>query len=247
MQQSADSAGTHEQYSPTPPNDGPLTATSPVRQGLRRAAATAVPVAIPLAMRAVFRGTTRRLGPRRGYQAGMAVYWATCWATAAGIAGPRRLAATFRSAGVPLPEPAALAVSLLAVPPAGALATEFLPHARRVGWAALATSIGVGVTNALAEEALWRGLPVAVFPDRPVRGWLWPATGFTAWHLVPLAAAGTGPRRSAMVLLGASLIGFGSGWVAFKTRSVAAVVGPHALTDSCGVRAARRTWLGRLG
>jgi len=64
-------------------------------------------------------------------------------------------------------------------PGAGAVATEFLPPARRAGPAAIGTALWVGATNALAEEVFWRAPPVTV-PDNPIRGWLWPAAGFTA-------------------------------------------------------------------
>jgi membrane protease YdiL (CAAX protease family) len=103
------------------------------------------------------------------------------------------------------------------------------------------------MTNALAEEVFWRALPVALFPDHPVRGWLWPAVGFTAWHLVPLRSARTDPGRTAVLLFGAGFIGLGYGRVAFKTRSIAATFVPHAMTDASGVRLAKTMWLGVKG
>lgn len=81
---------------------------------------------------------------------------------------------------------------------------------------------------------------MAVFPANPVRGRPWPA----AWHLVPLAAGGAGSRRTTALLGGAALIGVGDGWVAFGTRSVIPVIGPHTVTDASGVRAAQTIWLG---
>ena len=211
----------------------------------RRGLTTWMPVAVPLAMQPVFTGAIRRFGPERGYQLGFAVYWVTCWAVAGATAGPRRLAALWQPAAEPLPPPQRLAWSLLAAPAVGAVATQWLPHARRSGPAAVVVAAGVGVTNALAEEALWRGLPVVVFPDDRVRGWLWPAAGFTAWHLVPLTAWKTSPGRRVGILLGASAIGLGYGWIAQQTSSLAAVAPAHALTDSCGVWQARTIWLGR--
>ena len=74
----------------------------------------------------------------------------------------------------PLPKPRALLWSVLLIPPAGAVATELIPNARKAGLPAALTAVGIGVTNALAEEVLWRGVPLAVFPDQRVRGWLWP-------------------------------------------------------------------------
>ena len=227
---------------------GPVRNRRP-RAGIRvstwqRAAATAVPAVVPPAMWGVFRATTRRFGRRRGTQAGFAAYWATCWAVAGAIAGPDRLTAAFRAADRPLTERPVLGGALLALPPIGAVITELLPNVRRAGPAALGVSMGLAVTNAVAEETLWRALPVSVFPGETVRGWLWPAAGFAAWHLAPLTAAGVPRGRRAGVLLGATLIGLGYGWVAHRTGSVAAVVGPHVATDACGVRSARDTWLG---
>lgn len=211
--------------------------------GWRRGLTTLMPVAVPLAMGPVFKKAIGHFGPERGYQVGFGVYWATCWAVAGALAGPRRLASLWQRAPEPLPQPRGLALSVLAAPAVGAIITEWLPHARRAGPGAVAVAAGVGITNALAEEALWRGLPVAVFPDDPVRGWLWPAAGFTAWHLVPLAARSTSARRRLTVLLGAGAIGVGYGWIAWRTLSLNAVAPVHALTDSCGVRPASTIWL----
>lgn len=77
--------------------------------------------------------------------------------------------------------------------------------------------MGIGVTNALAEESRWRGVPLAVFPDRKVLGWLWPSLGFTTWHLVRSQSI---PMRAAQ-----------------SSGSVLAVSIAHAAIDSCGVRA----------
>jgi membrane protease YdiL (CAAX protease family) len=87
-------------------------------------------------------------------------------------------------------------------------------------------------------------MPVALFPDDPVRGWLWPAAGFTAWHLVPLRSVRADPGRIAMLLFGAGFIGLGYGWVVFKSHSVVAALGPHTIIDASGVRMAKTMWLG---
>ena len=208
----------------------------------RRVAATVLPAALPAVMLPVFKYTVRRFGERRGYQAGFAVYWAVCWGLAAAIAGPHRLVGMWRSASGPLPKPRALLWSVLIIPPAGAVATELIPNARKAGLSAVLAAVGVGFTNAMAEEALWRGVPVAVFPGRKVRGWLWPSLGFTAWHLIPLSVR-PHPRGPWPVLLGAGLIGLGNGWVAQGSGSLLAVSVAHAATDSCGVRVARSVWL----
>jgi hypothetical protein len=87
------------------------------------------------------------------------------------------------------------------------------------------------------------GLPVTLFPEDPVRGWLVPAAGFTVWHPAPLSVR-PHPRGRYPILIGAALIGAGSGWIAWSTRSLRLVLAPHAVTDSCGLRAARAVWAG---
>jgi Type II CAAX prenyl endopeptidase Rce1-like len=76
-----------------------------------------------------------------------------------------------------------------------------------------------------------------------VRGWLWPAVGFTAWHLAPLSVR---PYRHGTLafLAPAGLIGAGYGWVAWRNGSVRLTLPAHIATDASGLRAAR-FWLGR--
>jgi membrane protease YdiL (CAAX protease family) len=204
-----------------------------------------VPVAIPLAMKVVFGETTRRWGPQRGYQAGFAIYWATCWAVAAAIVGHDRLLDLWRLPREVVPRPRPVGAAVLVAPPLGAVATEWWPNARAAGPTAIAVAAGLGLTNALAEEALWRGVPVAAFPGESLRGWLWPSVGFTAWHLVPLSTRPTSARRRTSVLAGAAAIGLSYGWIAQRTQSLAVVTPAHALTDACGVRPVRTIWLTR--
>ena len=210
----------------------------------RRYVAVSLPAVMPVAMKAVFQATTRRYGPRRGYQAGFAIYWASCWAAAA-LVGPRRLRQLWQVPEPVLPAPLALSTAVLLAPPLGGLATQWVPHARASGPVAVAVTAGVGTTNALAEEVFWRGIPVATFPDDPMRGWLWPAIGFTAWHLIPLTMRPSNAGRRTSLLAGAAVIGLGYGWIAFSTRSLAITGLAHALTDSSGLLPVRANWLQR--
>ena len=199
---------------------------------------------MPLAMKRVFHVTTRRYGAERGYQAGFAVYWASCWLMAGLVAGPRRLFGVWQAPEQLLPAPRGLGAAVLVAPPLGGFATQWLPEARASGPVVVAVAASVGTTNALAEEAFWRGVPVAAFAADDVwRGWLWPALGFTTWHLVPLASHPSSLRRRVELLAGAALIGVSYGWIAFRTRSLALVAPAHALTDASGLSAVRSAWL----
>jgi hypothetical protein len=213
------------------------------RRRVTRTLVTAVPVVVPLTMRLLFPALARRLGPRRGYLAGFALYWAGCYLLTCGLLGRRRVQALVRRPTQPLPSPRWLPAAALLVPPVGAAGTELLPQLRNADPAVLATAVTVASVNAAAEELLWHGLFVATFPDDPVRGWLWPAVGFTAWHLAPLSVRPY--RHGALAFLApAGLIGAGYGWVAWRTGSLRLTLPAHIATDASGLRAAR-FWLGR--
>src|SRR5690242_16171524 len=124
-----------------------------------------LPGVMPVVMKVVFDATARRYGPQRGYQAGFAVYWATCWGAGAVLVGGRRLRGLWRVPQPVLPAPPGLSMAVLLTPPLGGLVTQWFPHARASGPVAIATAAAVGTTNALAEEAFWRGVPVTIFPD----------------------------------------------------------------------------------
>ena len=209
--------------------------------GWRGVAAAALPVAAPPAMTLLFHRLSRRYGNTRGYRAGMIAYWMLCAGLPLAIAGPRRLSRLLDAPRGPLPQPRWLAMAALVVPPAGALATELVPKLRHTTSRGVATAVAVGVTNAVAEELLWRALPVAMFPADPVRGWIASAAGFTLWHLAPLSVRPP-PRGRYPILAGAAMIGAGAGWIAWSTRSLRSVLLPHAVTDACGLRAVRNIW-----
>ena len=219
------------------------TPTPPGRRRVTRALVTAVPVVVPLTMRLVFPGLVRRLGPRGGYLAGFALYWAGCYSLTIGLLGRRRVQALVRQPAHPLPSPRWLPAAALLLPPLGAASTELLPQLRNADPAVLATAATVASVNAAAEELLWHGLFVATFPDDPVRGWLWPAVGFTAWHLAPLSVRPYHHGTLAF-LAPAGLIGAGYGWVAWRTHSLRMTLPAHIATDASGLRAAH-FWLGR--
>jgi CAAX prenyl protease-like protein len=215
----------------------------PGRRRVTRTLVTAVPVVMPLTMRLLFPALARRLGTRRGYLTGFALYWAGCYLLTIGLLGRHQVQALVRHPARPLPSPRWLPTAALLVPPVGAASTELLPQLRNADAAVLATAVTVASVNAAAEELLWHGLFVATFPDDPVRGWLWPAVGFTAWHLAPLSVRPY--RHGALAFLApAGLIGAGYGWVAWRTGSLRLTLPAHIATDASGLRAAR-FWLGR--
>jgi membrane protease YdiL (CAAX protease family) len=93
------------------------------------------------------------------------------------------------------------------------------------------------VCNALTEELFWRGVYVRLFPDDAIRGYLYPALAFGAWHIIPQSVVPFGGGSTALVL-GACFIGLGYGWVAWRTGSIRWTTLAHIGTDAMGIGAA---------
>ena len=208
--------------------------TSP-RPDLRRVVVLLTPVAVPVSMAAVFPLLGRRLPARRAYNVGFAIYWAGwCIALPVSVLGPRR-ALRVLAAGR---RPTTAETAALLVPVLGGVTTELLPHRRLVDDHVLAVMVGTAAINATAEELLWRGMFLETFPDDPVRGALWPLTGFSLWHLAPQIVFPSRHGRAGFVL-GAAVVGAASSLVCWRTRGVRWVLLPHIATDACGVTAER--------
>lgn len=201
----------------------------------RRLVVLLTPAAVPVSMAAVFAGLQRRLSARAAYTAGFAVYWFG-WGVGVptAVLGPRRALRVLVSGRRPTPGEAAT----LLLPVAGAVATELLPHRGLIDRRVLGTMIGSAAVNATAEELLWRGMFLEVFPDDVVLGALWPLAGFGLWHLAPQIVLPSRHGRWAFVA-GAVLVGSASALVSSRSGGLRWVLLPHAATDACGVTAAR--------
>jgi len=209
----------------------------------RRLVALSLPLVVPIAMRATFAATRDRFGEQRGYLAGFGIYWASCAALTAGLIGPKRARALFRDRRPHPGRPALLAAALLLWPPAGAIATRFLPARSAASPANLATIGAVALANATLEEALWRGVYISLWPDNPVLGWIWPAVGFGAWHVAPQVIHPSSMGFPAYVTA-ATALGLSWGWVAYRSRSLQWVAASHVLTDGSGIENARYFFAG---
>jgi hypothetical protein len=99
----------------------------------------------------------------------------------------------------------------------------------------IATIMGVSLVNTLAEELLWRGVYISLWPDNPWLGWVWPALGFGAWHLAPQVIHPA--AMSPAIFVAASVaLGLSWGWVAWRSGSLRWVSVSHLLTDGSGLR-----------
>jgi uncharacterized protein len=198
----------------------------------RRRAALAAPLVLIVSTYLVFQAGTGWFGPRWGYLAGFVFFWAVwCFGFSLWAIGSRGVAAVLRPTRPRLPRPAALWLILLAVPVAGGFITRMLPELPRATPTVLALALAIAWLNATAEELLWRGVYLRLFPGRLIAGWLYPAAGFALWHISPTSVRGSG----VVLIAGAALLGLLYGWIAQKTGTIRYTIIAHALVNSMGL------------
>jgi membrane protease YdiL (CAAX protease family) len=202
---------------------------------MRRAVVTMIPVAVPLTMAAVFAGLRRCMSARNAYNAGFAVYWlGWCLSVPAWLLGPRT-AVRLVVSGRRLQRDRLI---LLALPIGGALATQLIPHRREVDMPTALTMVSTGLINAVGEELLWRGVFMHEVRHRAWLSQVWALIGFAAWHFAPQLILPSQLGRGRFVA-GSAAVGLASTAAAWTSGGLRQVVVAHAMTDACGVRAAR--------
>ena len=199
-----------------------------------RTIALAAPIAVPVAMVGVFRVAQDRFGPA-AYATGFVCYWGVCLGVAAAVLGRHGIARVTRDLRPRLGRPAILGAALLLWPPAGAIATRFVPEIRDSTPRIVVLSLAIACVNAVAEELLWRGVFVSLWPGNLMLGWIWPSIGFGAWHIAPqvIHPSSLGPLA---YVAAATALGLSWGWVALRTGSIRWVGISHVLTDASGLR-----------
>jgi uncharacterized protein len=202
------------------------------------AAALAAPLVLFLSMAAVFRVAVALCGRTAGYSVAFGVYW-ILWGLLVPVMllGWPAVRGLYRDVRPRLGTHPWLGCALLATPILGGFLVAFLPHVRELTGLVLAVAIARAGCNALAEEIFWRGVYVRLFPGDLVRGYLYPALAFAAWHVIPQSVVPFGGGSAALVL-GACFIGLGYGWIAWRTGSIRWTTLAHFATDALGVGAA---------
>jgi uncharacterized protein len=198
----------------------------------RQLSALAAPPVLIVSTYIAFQVFTDWFGPRWGYIGGFVFFWAVwCFGFSLWAIGPGGVAAVLRSSRPRFPRPAALWLALLVIPVVGGLVTRLLPELAGATIAVLGMALLIAVLNAIAEELLWRGVYIRLFPGRMVAGWLYPAVFFALWHVSP-----TSVRGSALVLVPtAAFLGLLYGWIAQKTGTIRYTVIAHALVNAMGL------------
>ena len=136
-------------------------------------------------MMLVFAAASNRLGANAGYLAGFAIYWLLCLLLPRWLLGAGGVSDLFRERRPLLSRENWLAVVLLCLTAVGAFFVYFLPRLAQAGPVLLLATLPTAILNGLCEEILWRGLYVRSFPQQPWLAVVYPALGFSLWHLAP--------------------------------------------------------------
>jgi len=187
----------------------------------------------------VFRRLAARFAPKRGYFGGFVFYWTFwCLLFPMWVLGPHRLPGLFRAGVAPSRRPNRSDLLLLAVPPAVGYSMAFPRALARANKKIVLASAVQALVNASAEELLWRGTYMAMFPKSPALGYLYPTVGFAVWHYAP---QGVFPSRYpggvTTFVMSAGLFGLLWGRVAPRNGSIKWSVISHVLLDFSGLGA----------
>ena len=197
------------------------------------------PVAIIVIMILVFRGLHSLLRPGLAYFLGFLIYWVVwCGVFPWLFLGTNGIAKLFQFPGNPIGTLPWLVIALLIFPILLAGLIAFPNNISRATGVIILLSLLIAVINAPAEELLWRGLFISVFPGNFILAYLYPSVGFGLWHIAPLMAKKSSfPGGMVAFVIGALIVGLCWGWVAFVTGSIFWTTVSHVIFDFLGLGA----------
>ncbi len=205
----------------------------------RRVGLIVAPLLILVTVYFVVGFTIAQFGFDPGYLLGIAFYWVVwCIAFPLWAVGRRGLVAMFRGEGGWSIKPSVLGRVLLAIPVVFMLVAvlpQVWPHLTA---SFILLSILIGLVNGTLEEVLWRGAYLVAFPQSRWMGLIYPAIGFSLWHLAPYAqTADPTLLECAVVVVGGLIFGLCWGYVAWRTRTIRWSVYSHIATNIASMAA----------
>jgi membrane protease YdiL (CAAX protease family) len=198
-----------------------------------------VPLVLLASTSLAFLGFVSIFGNRGGYFAGFLFYWlGWCLLFPAWLIGWRGVARLFRDGRPRFGRPTWLGLTLLALPLLLGFGFAFPQALPRATLAIIIASAAIALVNATAEEILWRGVYVTVFPQHLVLGYLYPAVGFAIWHVAPqLIFPSKYPGGAILLVVFALVVGLMWGWVARQSGSIRWTTVSHVLFNFSGLGA----------
>lgn len=224
-------------------NPGALTSAvfSPPHAGGTRTRAFALlaPVVLVLTMYRIFHASTDAFGLPQGYLLSFAIYWlGWCGIVPVMVLGRRGVREMFVSGRRGFRQLGLQTQVLLWVPLAFPFFFAFLPRFEAVSAPILLASIGLGVVTGVAEEVLWRGVYLRLFPQNGWANTVYPSIVFGVWHLCPLSVLPSRyPGGALLFLLYSTMLGMGYATTAKATGSIRWCTVSHAVHDTLGLGA----------
>jgi len=177
----------------------------------------------------VFVTGSQSIGPQAGYILGFIFYWIVwCFLVPILMLGASSTASLFQEKHRLFQRsnllPAALLVVILVI------TVVMYPPSRLASASTglLLIAIPVAVINGIAEEVLWRGVYVSMYPNSIPLAVMYPSLGFALWHIAPQLVL---PAESGIwsLVISTFFLGISYGWIAFRTRSVRWPVIAHSI------------------
>jgi len=195
------------------------------------------PSRLLVTMALAFRQLTERFGFPSGYLMAFLLYWAVwCAAVPAAVLGWRRAVRLF---GASAPQFKTLDLkthALLWSPLVFPLVFTFVPRVATVGPRIVIVSVVLGLVIGVAEELLWRGVYLTLFPDNWWLNVIYPSVAFGLWHLCPLSALPSHYPGGAATFVAYSIaLGLSYATCARRTRSIFWCTVSHCIHDSLGL------------
>jgi len=195
------------------------------------------PIVLAVSMYGLFRGLTVALGHPRGYLVAFALYWTGwCGALPLGVLGRHGVVALF-APGRPVAARRSVPTSALVWwPVAFPLLFAFLPRVANAGSRVIVISAILGLVTGVAEEVLWRGVYLQLFPESAWWNTVYPSLAFGLWHMAPLSVL---PSRYPGGAVGfgayAFVLGLSYAMAARRTGSIRWITVSHCLHDALGL------------
>lgn len=187
----------------------------------------AVPPALILSAYIVFRFASRRLGREKGYLLGFGFYWFG-WC----LLFPRLLLGKtgfghLITDGAPLFSIRNWPAALLWVIITGVTLVMYGRKFLAAEPVLIFLAVLPAVINGFCEEMLWRGVYVQVFQGNFWLGVLFPAVGFSLWHIVPQSIFPA--ENEPAFILSTFFLGLAYGFIAWRTGSALWTAVSHSL------------------
>jgi membrane protease YdiL (CAAX protease family) len=185
-----------------------------------------------------FVNLTQLFGMQLGYLFSFIIYW-ILWCflfPLFSLKSFKALFSLFKSVKPRFGNKPDITLFLISWPVAVALIFAFVPRLHNLTISILIVSVLIGFVNGFAEEILWRGVYITLFPNNIWFKYIYPSVFFTLWHLCPISVV---PSKYAggiySFLLAALLYGLSWGYYARKTGSIRWSSIMHSINDSLGL------------